>query len=253
MPRRGRHRTTGPVRIVAAAAAVLVAGGVVVAAGSASAHTGSDSADGSGLVSRLTESLSTSGDDDRGSDERSSEDQRADRDSGDRDSRDRDDRDSDDGGHRDGSSGNDRRDDRHRGDQDRGRDHHGDRNEDRNQDRRDDGNEDGDEDGDEGQAEEQFKGRDQAARPDASDFVDIRQVDPGSEGDGGRFSAAGTFRVDCGTNADGSHRNSDNIVLGPGKRNAAQHVHDYVGTTATTFASSDEELRSASTTCTNGD
>ncbi|PVZ08120.1 uncharacterized protein DUF1996 [Actinomycetospora cinnamomea] len=42
-------------------------------------------------------------------------------------------------------------------------------------------------------------------------------------------------------------------MLGPGKRNAAQHVHDYVGTTATTFASSDEELLSASTTCTNGD
>ena len=206
------------------------------------------------------------------SDEQSSEDQREDRDSGDPDStshdhdhdhdddrdrhRDSDDRDRersrrsatrdrdrdrdrahDDGGDRDGSSDQDRRDDRNRGDQDRGRDQNGDRKD----------------DGDEAQPEEQFKGRDQAAPPDASDFVDIRQVDPGSEGDGGRFSAAGTFRVDCGTNADGSHRNSDNIVLGPGKRNAAQHVHDYVGTTATTFASSDEELRSTSTTCTNGD
>lgn len=210
MPRRGRHRTTTPVRIAAAAAAVLVTGGIVVAAGSASAHTdsGSDSGDGSGLVSTLTDSLGASGRDEQASD-----------------------------GSDDQGSGDEATDDQESDEQE-------------SDEQASDGETGGDDTGD----DEQFKGRDQAAPPDASDFVDIREVEPGTgDGRGGRFSAAGTFRTDCGTNADGAHRNSDNIVLGPGKRNAAQHVHDYVGTTATTFASSDEELRSAETTCGNGD
>ncbi|MHC1561950.1 DUF1996 domain-containing protein [Actinomycetospora sp. C-140] len=98
----------------------------------------------------------------------------------------------------------------------------------------------------------QSAGRDQASPPDDDDYVDITQVSPGADGKGGQFSPAGTFRTDCGRNADGAHRNSDNFVLAPGKRNGAQHVHDYVGTTAT-FDSSDDQLQSADTTCGNGD
>lgn len=179
MPRRGRHRTTGPVRLLAAVAALLVTGGIVVAAGSATAEQGSD-AD-SGMMSSLT------GSDDSGSD-------------------------GSDEGSDEGSDGSD----------------------------------------DGGDEDEQFPGRDEASPPDDDDYVDITDVSPGADGKGGQFSSAGSFRTDCGRNADGANRNSDNLVLAPGKRNGAQHTHDYVGTTAT-FDSSDDDLQSGDTTCGNGD
>jgi hypothetical protein len=223
VPRRGQHRTTARTRLIAAAAALLVTGGVVVAAGSATAGTGSDSEGDSGVVSSLRDSLGMS-DDEQGSDQ---EDQQ------------------DDGSGDDGSGDDGDADSSSSDEEDRGADEQG----------QDDGrgeSDDQDQGGDDDAEEVEFAGRDQASPPSDDDFVDITEVDPGSGGgQGGVFSEAGSFRTDCGTNA-GGNRNSDNLVLGPGKRNAAQHVHDYVGTTAS-FDSSDQDLRSAETSCANGD
>jgi hypothetical protein len=64
--------------------------------------------------------------------------------------------------------------------------------------------------------------------------------------------STGTFTSLCGTNAEG-HRNSDNFMVAPGKRNGAQHVHDYVGNLSTNAFSTDESLHAAGTTCANND
>ncbi len=65
-------------------------------------------------------------------------------------------------------------------------------------------------------------------------------------------ASPGSFTVDCGVNS-GKVRNSDNLVVSPGKRGAAHHVHDYVGNLSTNAFSTEESLTAAGTTCTNGD
>jgi Domain of unknown function (DUF1996) len=99
----------------------------------------------------------------------------------------------------------------------------------------------------------QFPGRDKAGGPFSKDFVpieliapNIKQAPPRSTGSVGRITHQ------CGTNAEG-HRNSDNFMTSPGKRNGAQHVHDYVGNLSTDAFSTAESLAAADTTCTNGD
>jgi Domain of unknown function (DUF1996) len=68
-----------------------------------------------------------------------------------------------------------------------------------------------------------------------------------------RAGSRGTFTSQCGRNADGSHRNSDNFITSPGVSNAAHHTHDYVGNLSTDGNATDESLAAAGTTCRAGD
>ncbi|MGH3975908.1 MAG: DUF1996 domain-containing protein [Pseudonocardiaceae bacterium] len=99
----------------------------------------------------------------------------------------------------------------------------------------------------------EFPGREKAGGPNRRDFVSIEQVRPNvREIEVKNDGSTGTFTSPCGTNAEG-HHNSDNFMVAPGKRNGAQHVHDYVGNLSTNAFSTDESLHAAGTTCTNGD
>jgi hypothetical protein len=69
----------------------------------------------------------------------------------------------------------------------------------------------------------------------------------------GRNASRGTFTSQCGRNADGAHRNSDNFITSPGVTNAAHHTHDYVGNLSTDGNSTDASLAAAGTTCRFGD
>ena len=66
---------------------------------------------------------------------------------------------------------------------------------------------------------------------------------------GGDFSG-GSYSFTCSLS---DHKNSDNPIIAPGKRNGAQHVHDYAGNDSTNAASNLALLKESSTTCTNGD
>ncbi|WP_236075579.1 DUF1996 domain-containing protein [Streptomyces coffeae] len=89
--------------------------------------------------------------------------------------------------------------------------------------------------------------------PQKADFVDIRGVrpnvsKPALNGD----ASKGTFITRCGRNGN-KHFNPDNVIVAPGVSNGAHHMHDYVGNLATDAFSSDQDLATAGTTCTNGD
>ncbi|MGW7557597.1 DUF1996 domain-containing protein, partial [Streptomyces rimosus] len=90
--------------------------------------------------------------------------------------------------------------------------------------------------------------------PFRDDFVDIKTVRPNTRGNGqgGRGTASGSFRSECGRN-ENRHNNPDNLIVAPGVSNGAHHMHDYVGNLATNAFSSDRELAGAGTTCGNGD
>ena len=91
-------------------------------------------------------------------------------------------------------------------------------------------------------------------KPTNEDFVQIQDataVAPAPRA--GRNASRGTFTSQCGRNADGSHRNSDNFITSPGVTNAAHHTHDYVGNTSTDGNSTNESLAAAGTTCRFGD
>ncbi len=99
----------------------------------------------------------------------------------------------------------------------------------------------------------EFPGRGKAGGPARRDFVSIEDVRPNvKQAEVRRNGSTGTFTSPCGTNSEG-HRNSDNFMVAPGKRNGAQHVHDYVGNLSTNAFSTDESLHDAATTCSNGD
>ncbi|GGM71873.1 hypothetical protein GCM10012275_48000 [Longimycelium tulufanense] len=92
-----------------------------------------------------------------------------------------------------------------------------------------------------------------ATGPFRRDFVDIRAVRPKQDSFQVRESgSAGTFVAQCGRN-EGGQRNSDNLVISPGKVNAAQHMHDYVGNKSTNAFSTNRSLLQADTTCRGGD
>jgi hypothetical protein len=250
VPRRGRHRTNVPTRLIAAVAALLVTAGVVVAAGSAAA----DDQDG-GLLSALTSEDGSDGSD--GSDDSDDSESSDDGQDGE-DGRESDEGSGDESGDgSDGSEGSedgsaedgrqDGRDDRDGRDQRRG--------ENRDRPDQDDGEVDGDREAPEVEAAEAadpFPGRDEAADAAASDFVDIADVEPngGEFGEGGRGLNGGSYTVDCGVS---DHNNSDNYMAAPGKRNGAQHVHDYVGNESTDANSDADSLEQAGTSCVNGD
>ena len=80
------------------------------------------------------------------------------------------------------------------------------------------------------------------------DYVDIADVPVQNLG----RRAGGTFSSACGRNEMG-HHNSDNLITLPDQPGAAQHVHEYVGNTATDANATNTELAAAATTCSNGD
>lgn len=243
-PRRGRHRTTVPARLIAAFAALLLTGGVVVAAGQASADP--DSGSDSGLFSALGDSGSDSDADDpeaaseEGSDEGSDGgvDERAEEGSDEN----REDAAGSEGGSDEAAvtaTDPDDPDDR------------GDNADSRNADGESSGNQ-GAAGGDAGgeEAEDPFPGRDKAGRAGADSYVDITEVAAdGDRGEGGEFNG-GSYSVDCGVS---DHNNSDNYMAAPGKRNGAQHVHDYVGNDSTDAFSDGGSLEQAGTSCVNDD
>jgi hypothetical protein len=93
----------------------------------------------------------------------------------------------------------------------------------------------------------------QCVGPFPEDFVDITTVEANVVEPRLRGNAStGTFVSDCGNNEE-LHQNTDNIVIAPGTPNGAEHLHDYVGNLDTTFASTEESLAAAETTCDNGD
>ncbi|MFJ9029485.1 DUF1996 domain-containing protein [Streptomyces sp. NPDC102274] len=86
--------------------------------------------------------------------------------------------------------------------------------------------------------------------PFPEDFVDINHVPRSTPPAPGPGASTGTFTEDCGRNAQGRHRNADNLVVSPGLKNGAHHTHDYVGNLSTTAFSTDADLAAAETTCT---
>ncbi len=90
---------------------------------------------------------------------------------------------------------------------------------------------------------------------DPSFYIDINKVPAGSNVNAAlkQKGTKGSFTVNCGTNADGSHHNPDNFIAQPGIKNGAQHLHDYVGNVTTDADSSLKSLLAGGTTCKNGD
>jgi hypothetical protein len=209
MVRSGRHRLPRPARLIALVVTLLVGAGIVLVTGTATA-TAANNSDRTALAA------------DRGGDRAGNRDNdRAGRDRGDDGGSDR---------RRDGD-----RDDRRKDDDNKDRDK---KNDDRDKDRKKDDKDD-----------DEFPGRDKAAPPSDDDFVNITDVRPDDDRpDVDRDGSTGSFVAHCGTNAN-NHRNSDNFMVTPGKRNGAQHVHDYVGNLSTDAFSDDDSLHRAGTTC----
>jgi predicted outer membrane protein len=113
-------------------------------------------------------------------------------------------------------------------------------------------NNDQDQDNEENQNEaatEEFPGRENAAPPAIDDFADIGQInqivsEPTPDGN----ASTGSFVSECGT-PDPALRNSDNWIAAPGTVNGAQHMHDYIGSTATDASTDAGELLVSETTC----
>ncbi|MFE2432544.1 DUF1996 domain-containing protein [Streptomyces sp. NPDC059373] len=91
-----------------------------------------------------------------------------------------------------------------------------------------------------------------AAGPYARDFTDIAAVPLTPVPAPGPDASTGTVTEDCGRNDEG-HYNADNLVISPGYRNGAHHIHEYVGNLSTDAFSTDASLAAAATTCADGD
>jgi hypothetical protein len=224
---RGKHRRGAPVAVMAAAFTLLATGGIVAVTGTADAESraissskGADSAAGcrADQVIPLDDLLGGS--------------ERGDRSDCADDSRNADDGDDSDGKRNDRKERDKKKDNKKN-----------DKKKDKKNDKKDV----------EKKADVEFPGRNKAGGPVRKDFVSIEEVRPNVEQvEVRRNGSTGTFTSPCGTNAEG-HRNSDNFMVAPGKRNGAQHVHDYVGNLSANAFSTDESLHDAGTTCTNGD
>lgn len=110
----------------------------------------------------------------------------------------------------------------------------------------------GRDDGQDGEGGEEGQDQGQGGNgPEASDFVDIRSVQPNVDQPARRRGASrGTFTTECGRNRNGKF-NPDNVIAAPGVSNGAHHMHDYVGNQATDAFSGDEDLAAGATTCRN--
>ncbi|MGW2937050.1 DUF1996 domain-containing protein [Streptomyces sp. NPDC001156] len=91
----------------------------------------------------------------------------------------------------------------------------------------------------------------QAAGPVASDFVDITTVQPNVQKPAPRSGAStGEFVTKCGVNANGNH-NTDNVIVAPGVKNGAHHLHDYVGNQSNDAFATNDTFAAAQTSCEN--
>jgi hypothetical protein len=90
--------------------------------------------------------------------------------------------------------------------------------------------------------------------PQPSDYVDIHEVPLASpDPPAGPNASIGSFRQDCGTNANGLH-NPDNYIAVPGQLSGAHHVHDYLGNQSVNYLTTNESLAaSKDTSCRYGD
>ncbi|MDQ4033761.1 MAG: DUF1996 domain-containing protein [Actinomycetota bacterium] len=220
---RGKHRRGAPVALMAAAFTLLATGGIVAVTGTADAESGANKSADSAAGCRPDQVIPL--DDLLGGSAR-----------GDRSGC------TDDGSAR--AALNSDKDPR--GDSD------GKRNDRKERDKKKD-NKKNDKKNDKKNADVEFPGRDKAGGPARKDFVSIEDVRSNvKQVEVKRNGSTGTFTSPCGTNAEG-HRNSDNFMVAPGKRNGAQHVHDYVGNLSANAFSTDESLHEAATTCANGD
>jgi hypothetical protein len=88
--------------------------------------------------------------------------------------------------------------------------------------------------------------------PSANDFVDITKVQPNvpAKPRKMRNASTGTFTTRCGVNANGNH-NTDNVIVAPGVKNGAHHLHDYVGNQSNDAFANNDTFAAAETTCQN--
>ncbi|WP_018331666.1 DUF1996 domain-containing protein [Actinomycetospora chiangmaiensis] len=253
MPRRGRHRTRLPLRLLAAVAALLVGGTAVVLGGNALAKDKGGDSGGSSFLSSLTggksdsksgsEDSSGSGSGDGGGNGKNGKSSKG------GDGQDGSGSGSSDGSTKGGQDGQDAK--------SGGTGHDGNGKNDGGKDQSPDEAKKSDDQKKDDQAKQakgekkvEFPGRDKIRAAGSDQYVDIADVGKnGNIGEGGVFSG-GSYSVDCGRS---DHNNSDNYMAAPGKRNGAQHTHDYVGNTSTNGNSTDESLDAAGTSCRNGD
>ncbi|MFF7187203.1 DUF1996 domain-containing protein [Streptomyces sp. NPDC008222] len=99
--------------------------------------------------------------------------------------------------------------------------------------------------------QQQGNGGQGASGPVASDFVDIRSVQPNAQKPARQGDAStGAFVTKCGVNANGNH-NTDNVIVAPGVKNGAHHLHDYVGNQSNDAFATNDTFAAAQTSCEN--
>ncbi|MDT0464219.1 DUF1996 domain-containing protein [Streptomyces gibsoniae] len=99
--------------------------------------------------------------------------------------------------------------------------------------------------------QQQGNGGQAASGPVASDFVDIRSVQPNVQKPAQQGDAStGSFVTKCGVNANGNH-NTDNVIVAPGVKNGAHHLHDYVGNQSNDAFATNDTFAAAQTSCEN--
>ncbi|MFJ8362142.1 DUF1996 domain-containing protein [Streptomyces sp. NPDC093984] len=92
-------------------------------------------------------------------------------------------------------------------------------------------------------------GRTDTSGPVASDFVDIRTVQPNVGGPGRQAGGStGSFETKCGVDENKNH-NTDNVIVAPGVKNGAHHLHDYVGNQSNDAFATNDTFAAAQTSC----
>ncbi|MFC3576497.1 DUF1996 domain-containing protein [Streptomyces yaanensis] len=88
--------------------------------------------------------------------------------------------------------------------------------------------------------------------PNAADFVDITKVQPNVKAKprNGRNASTGVFITRCGVNANNKF-NTDNVIVAPGVKNGAHHLHDYVGNQSNDAFANNNTFAAAQTSCQN--
>ncbi|MDR3084351.1 MAG: DUF1996 domain-containing protein [Streptomyces sp.] len=106
--------------------------------------------------------------------------------------------------------------------------------------------------GQNGDGRQQGSGGQAGNGPTAADFVDITKVRPNVRAKPRRSGNAstGTFVSSCGVNA-GKKHNTDNVIVAPGVKNGAHHLHDYVGNQSNDAFADNGTFAAARTSCQN--
>ncbi|MGW4607709.1 DUF1996 domain-containing protein [Streptomyces sp. NPDC004532] len=97
--------------------------------------------------------------------------------------------------------------------------------------------------------QQQGDGGQAVSGPVASDFVDITTVQPDVRKPAPQVGAStGEFVTKCGVNENGKH-NTDNVIVAPGVKNGAHHLHDYVGNQSNDAFATNDTFAAAETSC----